>query len=301
VLDERSKLCSEPVDIVEGQLLARTTLDLDAVEWVSGRIEAPEGTQLNQARVLTSTAAKSAKQVWQPGMQPPDGMYVAADGSFRVQVERGARTRLVAWHAWLAPADPGGAVEVDGGRDGVLLKLVEGDQLRLAVPQLAALRRFTAARVGVYTDKVEGQPQVWLHAPLVDGALRFTGVPRGRATLWIDAARGFAPLVLADIEVAAGLTELGSAEFSKGSTLRVHLKVKEGQAAPRIYVSAKRAAEPALFRDHNSNGELDVLLSGLEAGKYTVTLSSIMANTRGSEQQIEFDGKSDVDIDMDLR
>jgi hypothetical protein len=26
-----------------------------------------------------------------------------------------------------------------------------------------------------------------------------------------------------------------------------------------------------------------------------------MANTRGSEQQIEFDGKSDVDIDMDLR
>src|SRR6185436_17436171 len=119
----------------------------------------------------------------------------------------------------------------------------------------------------------------------------------GRATLWIDAGREYAPLVLADVEIAEGLTDLGTAKFSRGSSLRVRQSVKEGQAAARIYVSARREQAPAYFRDLNSGGEAITVLSGLEAGFYTVSYGPIMAGKR-SEQQLEIDGVSDVEFEL---
>jgi hypothetical protein len=170
-------------------------------------------------------------------MQPPDGTAIAKDGTFRVRVRTGVKTRLRAWHPWLAPADPDGAIDVDGGREGVVLKLVAGDSVRLAAPQLVEMRSFTgAARVAVYDGPVKGEPRASLYAPLVDGVLRFTDVPRGRVTLWIDVGSDYAPLVLRDVEIAAGITDLGTAKFTRGSSLRIKLTVKEGQAPPRIYV-----------------------------------------------------------------
>jgi hypothetical protein len=297
VLDETSGLVSEAVDVAEGQTEASVELDLELLEWVNGRVELPDVAELPRLRVTSRTAGAGERVVWMPGLEPPAGTRVAADGSFRVAVKRGLATELRAWHPWLAPAGEDGAVTVRGGRDGVVLRLAAGDEVRLAAPQLESLRHVRAARVAVYDGPAKGEPRAWLHAPLVDGVLRFTGVPRGRATLWIDAGDPFAPLRLADVEVRAGINDLGTAEFPRGSALRVRVPVKEGQAAPRIYVSATREAAPELMRDVNSDGEAEVVLAGLEAGVYTVHLSMIMARERRPDREIEVDGVRDVELD----
>lgn len=302
VLEERSKTASDPVDIVEGQLEAQVELDLEGLEWVSGRVEVPDPAELERVRVLCSTATVGAKDLWLPGMKPPEGVYVGKDGSFRAQVKRGVTTHLRAWHPWLTPADPGGQLDVDAGREGVVLQLQAGDEVRMAAPQLAAIGHLRAARVALYEGGVQGEPRAWLHAPLVDGVLRFSGVPRGRATLWIDPGQEFAPLVLENVEIGAGITDLGAREFSRGSSLRLRLSVKQGEVAPRIYVHARRTQAPTLDRQLNSDGEAEVVLSGLEAGSYAVTHDAIMnATRRPAERQIEFDGVSDVVITIDPR
>ncbi len=297
VFEERSKIASEPVEIVAGQAEARVALDLEGVEWVSGRVEVPDPADLSRVVVLSSASQSNPRAAWLPGMQAPEGAYVSAEGTFKMQVKRGTPTTLRAWHPWLAPAEPGGEIVVDGGREGVVLKLAAGDQVRIEVPQLVELRNLSAARVGYYDGPAKGEPRAWLHAPLVDGALRFTGVARGRASFWIDAGREYAPLVLTDVEIGEGLTDLGTAKFSRGSSLRIRQTVKEGQAAARIYVSARREQAPFLFRDHNSQGETIAVLSGLEAGFYSVSYGAIMEGKR-SERQIEVDGVSDVELEL---
>ena len=297
VFEERSKIASESVEIVAGEAEARVALDLDGIEWVSGRVEAPDPAELSRVRVLSSRSPASARAAWLPGLQEPEGAYVSADGSFKTQVKRGTSTTLRAWHPWLTPADPEGEIVVDAGREGVVLKLAALDQVRIAVPQLVELRYLSAARVGYYVGPAKGEPRAWLHAPLVDGALRFTGVARGRASFWIDAGREYAPLVLTDVEIGAGLTDLGTATFLRGSSLRIKQAVKEGQAAARIYISALREQAPALFRDLNSNGETTAVLSGLEAGTYNVSYGAIM-DGKHHERSIEFDGVSAVDLEL---
>ncbi len=301
VLDERSHVESEAVEIVAGQLEAQVDLDLDGLEWVSGRIEVPDAAELARVRVLNSNAKPNANSTWLPASGPPEGTYIEADGSFKTRVKRGVSTRLWAWHPWLVPADPGGEIELDAGREGVVLKLVSGDEVRLAVPQLVALRNFQSARVAVYDGAVQGEPRTWLHAPLIDGALRLGGLARGRATLWVDPGREFSPLVFENVEVGVGVTDLGEANFSRGSSLRVKLAVKAGEIAPRIYVFARRESGPVLNRSLNSDGEAEVVLSGLEAGEYTVSLSSIMSNKSGGKRQLQFDGTSDVEIAFEPR
>ena len=301
VADDQSKVESEPVEIAEGQREAQVALDLDGLEWVTGRIEVLDASELTRARVLNSTARLSLNAAWLPAMSPPEGVYVSPDGSFKMRVKRGVPMNLRAWHPWLAPAEPGGSIALDGGRDGVVLKLVEGNQVRIAAPQLVELPRFKAARVAVYAGAAAGEPQTWVHAPLIDGVLRFTGVPTGRATLWIDPGREYAPLVLTDVSIAPGITDLGPVSFSRGSSFKVKLTVKEGEAAPRIYIFARRETAPALNRELNSNGSAEVILSGLEAGEYSVSYNSIMGQKAAEKRLMQFDGKTDVEVALDLR
>ena len=57
--------------------------------------------------------------------------------------------KLVPWHPWLVPASDSGTFEVREGREGVVLRLVVGDEVRLPVPQLAANPRASGLASGV--------------------------------------------------------------------------------------------------------------------------------------------------------
>lgn len=72
-----------------------------------------------------------------------------------------------------------------------------------------------------------------------------------------------------------------------------------GNATPRIHVSVQQKAEPTFLRSMNSRGEDLVVLSGIGAGTCAVRISVI--GDQPTEHAIDFDGRSDVDIEFDTR
>jgi hypothetical protein len=78
-----------------------------------------------------------------------------------------------------------------------------------------------------------------------------------------------------------------------------------GTEAPRIYALAKHDSEPMLMRQVNSQREDIVVLSGLSAGSYAVSVSAQLDDGNqvagNLERTIEFDGTHDVDLDFEPR
>jgi hypothetical protein len=297
VVDERSGAASTEAELFPGGGEARVELDLRSVTWVSGRVEVPDPAELARVVVLVGgvDAAPSGRS-WLPGLAPPEGAS-AGDGSFRVRVPGDRTVTLVPWHPWLVPAADAGTCDVREGRDGVVLRLVEGDEVRLPVSHLAASPLVSSLRIGRYSGDAIGEPLEWRNAPVVDGGARFA-VPHGTWTLWIDAGEGFAPLELHNVSVD-GVTVLEPAVFERGSAVRVRVPVVPDQAAPRIFVSAMKVGAPAYFRSLNSDGENEVVLAGLGPGRFQLSLSTVMPFQAPTRREIELDGRSELVLDFD--
>lgn len=298
VIDTRSEVASDEVTIDAGTARASVVLDLAVLEWVSGRVALEDPGELARVRVLVEDPGAEPTAVWHPGAEPPDGAHLR-DDTFRVRVRSDREVTLVPWHPWLQPAPEGGRVPVRGGHEGVVLRLVTGDELRLPAPQLG---RHHEPRLARYADGAapEGEPLAWHHLALVDGVLR-AALPRGRWTLVVDPGGDFAPLVLPGVEID-GVTELPAAEFPPGSALVVRVLVPEGSDAPRVYVFAERLDAPGYHRSVNSRGEAVVRLEGLGAGRFHVRMRPIMDFTGVVDgQEVELDGSTDVELELDLR
>ena len=265
---------------------------------MTGIVETPDPSDLERVRVLVESGTETAPDDWLPGSEPPKGAWLR-DNGFKIRVRNDRESTITAWHPWLVPAADSGTVRVRGGRDGVVLELVLGDELQLPAPQLKPSYRTRIARYAA-DSPAKGAPLAWHNAPLIDGTIR-CAIPAGRWTLWVDPGREFAPLVLNHVAID-GSTRIEEAKFSSGSTLRISVLVPEGTDTPRIYVSAKSSGVPQLLRSLNSDGESPVLLSGLEAGRYTLYMGAVMGDLeRPPTREIEVDGVSDLDLELDLR
>jgi hypothetical protein len=166
------------------------------------------------------------------------------------------------------------------------------------LPQRAGRRDFERVRVALFRGRAEGEPVRTTIAPLVDGSARFGGIEPGRWTLWIDPMRDFAPLVIEDVEIAEGVNELEPARFEAGSSIRVRVKVAEGQAAPRVFLSARSQSSPSYVRSANSGKSGDPVVSGFGAGSFAVSVQSVMGN-RVEPRTVELDGRTELVIDFD--
>ncbi len=298
VVDERSKLTSSEATLLAGDAEVRVELDLSVIEWAAGRVELDDPDQLRNVRVLVGSGEAEPRVQWRPGRDAPEGTYLQGD-SFRIRVPNDRDVELYAWHPWLVPDATQGRVTLHGGRDGIVLKLVEGDGLILPQTQLAS-RGLRVARYAAGTQP-EGEALGWHHAVLADGALRCS-LPRGRWTLLIDPGSQFQPLVLPDVEIE-GPTELPPAQFTTGSTLRLRLLLPEGSSAPRLYLKATRQQAPVYDRSINSPGEEEVLLTGLGPGRYDLKALQMMGGvpTIKPNWQVEVDGINDLELELDLR
>lgn len=294
-VEQKSGEVSDEVVIATGDILQSVELDLAVREWVTGRVEAEDEAQLELVRVVLERDGETPAYVDPYGFAQSPGVGLK-DGSFRIQVPADEEVGLVALHPWLTPES--GTVRVRGGRDGVVLRLVEDDGIVMAVPQLDP--RIHITRIGRYAadSKTDGPPIAWHQAAQEDGKLRCS-LPSGTWTLWIDPDSEFAPLTLSNVKID-GTTTLPAAEFRTGSTLRVKLLVKPGSDPPRIYARALRDTEPAIQRQRNSGGEAEPLLTGLGPGRYSVSLAMAGSFDR-VEREIEVDGSNTVELVMDLR
>jgi len=296
VVDEESGASSEPVEMQAGEREIELYLDLSAIEWASGRVELDDPDELERVRVRVLDPQAEPSATWRPGTEPPEGTWPRG-GNFRVQVPGDREVTVAAWHPWLVPGPEQGPVRLRGGREGLVLRLVAGDELRLPVPQLGPYVR--AIRIARHAGEPAGAPAEWHHAPVLDGVAR-CALPRGTWTLWIDPKYEFAPLVLRDVAVA-GVSELPAAGFARGSSVRVRILVPEAQSFPRLGLFATHLGEPEYGRVVNSDGEEVAVLSGLGPGRFRVSFSTVMGNDAPVERVVELDGASDVELELDLR
>jgi hypothetical protein len=302
VIDERSGAGSEALAVVEGDREVQVLLDLSTVEWVSGRIELDDPKELLNARVrVIDPMAPMADRWagWRPGSIPPEGASTR-DGSFRVKVPGDREVTVVAWHPWLSPDPERGAVTLRGGRggrDGLVLRLTAADELRLALPGLRPGVR--AIRIARYSGEPKATPLEWHYAPVADGVAR-CAMPRGTWTLWVDPKAGFRPFVLRDVSIE-GVTEQPPVQLEAGSSVRVRIRVPEGQSFPRIAVFASRLDLPEYGRDLNSGGEEVAVLPGIGPGRFRLRFAPIMGGVEWSERELVLDGTCDVDLELDLR
>jgi hypothetical protein len=296
-LDKTSGVASSEAAIAPDALRASVVLEIGADQWVAGRVDAPSGTDLSSVVVIVDGVAPLGNRVGRlPGQTPPAGVRVEADGSFKVRIPGDREVVVRPWHPWLA-ADPATIVRTSQQRDGVVLKLVAGRELRLpfADPNLASA---SFVRLAAFPATSENAAPRWIYAKVVDGVARTAELEPGAWKLWIDVAAHLAPLVIERIELDDGVTTLEPLAFSAGSSLRVRIRVEEGQSPPRIYAIATSLGEPKYWRDVNSGGEAEVVLPGLSAGRYSVNVSTISALSRAAPREIEVDGVNDVTLDF---
>jgi hypothetical protein len=300
-IDRSSGAASDPVEVVADAPRAVVDLYVAVEQWVAGRVEFPPGASASSAVVLVDGAPGRVDAFRsQPGETPPAGAPLAGDGSFRVRVPGDREVTVRPWHPWLAPAADG-ALRTTLGRDGVVLRLVEGPEVQVALAQPADTKPLRFVRVGAYRGPARGEPVQWIHAPIANGVARFGGLERGRWTLWLDPVNTFAPLVIEDVEVGAGVAELPARELARGASIRVRVLVPADQSTPRIYVHASAIDAPSYYRSVNSRGEALVVLGGLGAGRFKVGLSAVMGQRRQVDHEVDLDGRSELVLDLDLR
>ncbi|MBK6941618.1 MAG: hypothetical protein IPH13_15685 [Planctomycetes bacterium] len=300
-IDEVSKTQSPQVTVPEGGV-ASVDFAIGSTKRVTGKVLMPPGTDPMLVRVVVDGQGLARTTEWQPNETFPDGVYVAEDGAFEVQIPGDRDVVVRPWHPWLQPAEDGGRFATIDGATGVTLQLESGQEIVLPAPELTASTfKYDIPRVGVWRGPIVGEPERWLTAPLVEGALHFGGIEPGRASFFVDVRYDFAPLEFIDVDVGVGTTSLPAVPFRTGGAIRVRILTAEGFDPPRIYVHATRVGGAAYTRSHNSNGEAEVVLRGLGAGEFRVTASRIGEGKKPIDRIVPCDGVNDVILDFDLR
>jgi len=307
VRDAESGAATEIVYVDPALGDARATLDLTRHGLAQGTVIGPDGFDLSAARVIVAGAdTLVADNAWQviPGA-PKGSIAVGRDGAFSLPVSLDRPVVLRAWHPVLAPAAEGGELRIDGPRDGIRLRLVEGPTCEWTMPKGFAGRQRTSVRVLLYRDHARAELGSEHVAERSEGRARFGGFVPGTYTLWIDLDGQFAPLVLNDVVLGEERTDLGGVPFTAGSAVRVILRPQSGASPPRIFVSAfseETAVDgSALYnRQLNSRGEAEVVLAGLGAGTFSVRVGSIGAGDLMPIRVITLDGQRDEVIEIDL-
>ena len=280
VRERNSDLVSSEVEVREGDARLALEFDLTALRLVEGRVLVPDAGLLPQVRIVVEGEGLSdSPNRWMPRQRyqwlvQPDG-----EGYFSLRLPADRPVRLLAYHPRLVL--PGGPVDpFDGGEpragDEVVLALDYGDELSLALHDLAAEHELDRLRVFLYPDLPagawpEGPPEARLYPRVAEGVARFTGVPPGTWTLFVDPGprTGVMPAVLRGVRVTEGRAlELAEPVFERGG--RVVLDLGEHPLASRFTLVARSHGEPEYVRSASFEPGEPLELPGLGPGRFTV-------------------------------
>jgi len=194
--------------------------------------------------------------------------------------------------------------------------LVQGPSLRLRIPvyfvkyserfEKNPQRQRPYVEVRVFRGEPGARPEHTVYAHADDREWKGSGFAPGTYTLWIDVPESL-PVVRRGVKLEED-TDLGELPMERGSTLRVRVLVKEPFAVPSMHVWANRLGDPGCSRGLNSfDGESVLPVTGIGPGRYRVT-SGINTGVLGAggpalllDEEIEFDGVTDVERTIDLR
>ena len=299
-----TNLASEPFEVVGGAEV-ELEFDLGAIVVVQGRVVVPDGE--NPAYASFGVEGRTAGQTStrNPGR-------VKADGSFEFRARRGERIGLVVQHPFLRPLQA--ATYFVAGKEEPVLRLgpgpylmfrLEGSDLSTADPSPSMLPSWHSpvhVRVcapGAWDPEAPPRPAMAVH-----GLCRVGAPAPGTWTLRIE-QHGFVPILLEDVKVGDGATDLGTVRFSEGATLTVRLGLGEGGLPQALNVEVQREGERpySTWGSEVQPGEpLTVVVKGLGAGRFKVLVRKTWA--RGDpigEAVVESDGHTPLSVHVKLR
>ena len=305
VVDARSKIMSDPLDVVGGQEAA-VTLDLSKTGWVQGRVIPPPGVPVKEFTVGVEGEPRTSARWVGYGTGLPGRPVDPRDGVFLYRVPGNKPVTIRVFHMTCKPHPTKGSVTVESPREGVELHAVEGPRaiVKLAEPLRMYVNpgRARPVTVRLYKGNVKGKgTQLVGMLNSSQDTIEFGGFEAGKYTVWIDLITA-PPLVLYNAKLPEeNSVDLGTHSFDAGSSLRIRFLVKEGQSPPRMHVSATKVGDPAYWRNAGGAGET-VVLRGLGKGTFQIFAGSYggAAGARIKEK-ITFDGKNDVERTIDLR
>jgi hypothetical protein len=296
VFDRVSGSISSEAELSSAVLSAQVELSIVPEQWIRGRVVGPPDIDFARVRVLVDGApVRKPQRALAPGDAPPTGAAVDADGGFEVRVPGDREVVVRPWHPWLAPS-AASVLRTRNGREDVELELVAGRELRLPIANAELLAR-SHLRIAAFESGAESGPTRWLHATVTDGVARSGELGPGTWNLWVDAGDDWAPLRLERVRIDERGATLEPLQFTHGSSLRVRVLTPDGASPPRLFVSAMHSSEPKFWRSLNSNGESEVVLRGLCAGRFSVSVNAIMGDHSRPARELEFDGVGEVTID----
>ena len=305
LVETMTGVATEAAEVRTGEIATLPPFDLSKQRYARGKVIAPEGTTMRDVRILVEGAG-----VETPAIGPMDSQVprAQADGTFMVRLPGDRPVTIRPSHPTLVPAAEGGTAEVVESRDDLVLRLEAGRtaRVRFAVAPGPAGSFVAGPRVLLFRGEPVGAPAS-VHAAILEGdTVLFGNYPPGKWTIWIDAGTTAPPTVVRDAELGESGAEIGPVASPEGSRVRVKILVKDGQAVPRIAVTAWREDEPRYTRWMNSNGEAEAVLGGLGAGRFRI---QTMLNTGGGapggkgmlQETRELDGVNDIELTLDLR
>ncbi|MGE0190657.1 MAG: hypothetical protein AB7T63_01330 [Planctomycetota bacterium] len=300
---DRTLLVALPTFDIRAGETTRLAWDLSRSGLVQGRVEAPEGTQL-QAIDLMLYGVDVSPDVVNPVAKGAVAR-TGRDGTFRVRIPGDRDVVLEPRHPTLVPARQGGRVTLREPRDDVVLRLERAATFRVALDRDLVLplhlRSNPRLAVRLFRGEPAGEPAFQIEAPLKDRVLEVGGYEPGRYTIWVDVLDAV-PLVLRDVDLTGGDVDLGTHATEPGATVRLRLLVEEGAVVPRIGFSAQQDGPTGYMRGAISSGEDVITLTGLGPGTFRLrTSGQERPLPRNVDEVIESDGTGVIERTLDLR
>jgi hypothetical protein len=299
-IDKSTGQATDPFVAVARAEPTEVRLDLSGSGWVTGRVVVPEGESVAGTRVRRTGGPSSLSPFG------GDQAYgVDRDGNFKIRVPGGVPTTIEAVHPLLS-ADPAGRAVVTGPADRVVLRLEATARAVVRLDGGVVDPRLGAAP-GVAVLLYRGEPEgASLHKTTarVEGGrtVRFGGFAPGTYTVWID-ADPFAPVVLRDVALGEGETDLGAVTLEEGRKVRLRILAKEGEPTGHVSVWATRKGEPTYRRAaYGRDAKEGVWVSGLGSGVFDVSASTITTQgPKSVEETVDLTSATEATLTLDLR
>lgn len=273
VVDDKTQRTSEVALLAVGEPTPLLTLDCHPASEVKGRVVVPEGYAADEALVQVLAGDETTD------------VRTDANGRFAFPWPGDTRSvRLIARHPLLQPHATSGSVVLRGSREDLRLELVPGPvaeiELRVASPSDERLVPVRTVRVHVGSPEDPKAPATVLPARLEGkegGAwlLTFGGYEPGTWSLWCDVGYGFAPLRLAAVDLDELDPVLGPVTLTRGSTIRIRVETPDGKPPVLMSATATFEGAPAHQRFAADTDVSELVLTGLEAGRYHVTAGPV--------------------------
>jgi len=278
VQDEVTRIATEPVVLTTGEEWT-STLDISGAIVIHGRVTAPAGTDLRQARIVArGEPAEAGTDRW--SRPTPPGTYVLEDGTFERTID-GAQPFVRVWHPSLAPPPGDPYVEVRDPTQPVLLSLVDRPSLVFTLVRTGGPTRVSdmnlSDRLAIALDREDGDRAHVTRSASTTGAasevFQLAELPTGRWTLFLDPGGEAAPLLRTGVEISEAGSDLGTLTLECGSTLRVAIADGRANRSGPIRARARHVGAPDYSRFWSRAASSELVLPGLGAGKFDVTLS----------------------------